>query len=181
MLRLWTEPIILVLIIINAVILTIQAAFPLTLSTSNGTSIPPRIKGYFHSWEDYTLFVLFVIFTLEAFAHICVSGFLFDPEVSIGSFFCSPFQCKSNHFPPAPSAGSTMTLGHSGSLSPKLLSMGVPPSRSLAPLVEVAKVLADTNLCAKGLNELWYWLCNWAIPGVLNRDPFALLVRFEYF
>ncbi|KAG6899490.1 hypothetical protein C0993_009751 [Termitomyces sp. T159_Od127] len=52
----WTEPIILVLIIINAVVLTIQAALPLTLSKSDGTVVPPRIKGYFHSWEDYALF-----------------------------------------------------------------------------------------------------------------------------
>ncbi|KAG5652105.1 hypothetical protein H0H81_006278 [Sphagnurus paluster] len=83
----WTEPIILVLIIVNAVVLTIQAALPLTLSTSNGTAVPPRIRGYFHSWEDYALFVLFIIFTLEAFARICVSGFLFDPEISMFSLF----------------------------------------------------------------------------------------------
>ncbi|KAH0580401.1 hypothetical protein H2248_001903 [Termitomyces sp. 'cryptogamus'] len=127
----WTEPIILVLIIINAVVLTIQAALPLTLSSSDGTSVPPRIKGYFHSWEDYTLFVLFVIFTLEAFARICVSGFLFDPEVSIGSFFRSPFQRKSDHFPPTPSAGSTTALGRSGSLSQAALNGGTSISKRL--------------------------------------------------
>lgn len=40
----------------------------------------PHIKGYFHSWDDYAIFVLFVVFTLEAFARICVSGLIFDPE-----------------------------------------------------------------------------------------------------
>ncbi|KAJ7078435.1 Ion transport protein-domain-containing protein [Mycena belliarum] len=71
----WTEPIILLLIIFNAVVLTIQSSHPLTLDNA-----PDRIVGYFHSWEDYALFVLFIIFTLEACARICVSGLLFDPE-----------------------------------------------------------------------------------------------------
>ncbi|KAF8146237.1 Ion transport protein-domain-containing protein [Mycena galopus ATCC 62051] len=71
----WTEPIILVLIILNAVLLTIQSAQSLTLAT------PPTVyKGYFRTWEDFALFVLFIIFTLEACARICVSGLLFDPE-----------------------------------------------------------------------------------------------------
>ncbi|KAF7334437.1 hypothetical protein MVEN_02273100 [Mycena venus] len=71
----WTEPIILVLIILNAVLLTIQSSRSLTLAN------PPAVyKGYFQSWEDVALFVLFIIFTLEACARICVSGLLFDPE-----------------------------------------------------------------------------------------------------
>ncbi|KAJ6472696.1 Ion transport protein-domain-containing protein [Mycena vitilis] len=73
----WTEPIILVLIILNAVLLTIQSSRSLTL-----TDPPTRYKGYFHSWEDTVLFGLFVVFTLEACARICVSGLLFDPEGS---------------------------------------------------------------------------------------------------
>ncbi|KAJ7112947.1 Ion transport protein-domain-containing protein [Mycena epipterygia] len=71
----WTEPIILLLIIFNAVVLTIQSSRSLTLSNP-----PTRVTGYFHSWEDYTLFVLFIGFTIEACARICVSGLLFDPE-----------------------------------------------------------------------------------------------------
>ncbi|KAJ6602707.1 Ion transport protein-domain-containing protein [Mycena vulgaris] len=71
----WTEPIILLLIIFNAVVLTIQSARPLTLDDA-----PARVTGYFHAWEDYALFVLFIIFTIEACARICVSGLLFDPE-----------------------------------------------------------------------------------------------------
>ncbi|KAJ7186710.1 Ion transport protein-domain-containing protein, partial [Mycena filopes] len=73
----WTEPIILLLIILNAVLLTIQAARPLTLADP-----PAVVKGYFHAWEDTALFILFILFTLEAFARILVSGFLFDPEAA---------------------------------------------------------------------------------------------------
>ncbi|KAF9530724.1 Ion transport protein-domain-containing protein [Crepidotus variabilis] len=87
-----TEPLILLLIILNAVVLTIQAFPVLVLPSSldGQTPLPPRIHGYFHSWEDYVLFVLFNIFTVEALARICVTGFLFDPEVSIFSLFAQP-------------------------------------------------------------------------------------------
>lgn len=51
------------LIIVNAVILTLQSSPRLTLPTSDGRSFPPMVKGYFHTWEDYALFVLFIIFT----------------------------------------------------------------------------------------------------------------------
>ncbi|KAJ6452267.1 Ion transport protein-domain-containing protein [Mycena sanguinolenta] len=71
----WTEPIILVLIILNAILLTIQSSRSLTL-----TDPPTVYKGYFHAWEDFALFILFVVFTLEACARICVSGLLLDPE-----------------------------------------------------------------------------------------------------
>jgi hypothetical protein len=50
-----TEPFILGLIILNAVVLIIQAAPAL---------FEPRVDdGYFRSWEDAVLLVLFVIFT----------------------------------------------------------------------------------------------------------------------
>ncbi|KAJ6570981.1 Ion transport protein-domain-containing protein [Mycena vulgaris] len=71
----WTEPIILLLIIFNAVVLTIQSSHSLTLDDP-----PALVTGYFHAWEDYALFVLFIIFSIEACARICVSGLLFDPE-----------------------------------------------------------------------------------------------------
>lgn len=58
-----TEPFILILIILNAIILTIQAFPSLTLPTANGPTLPPKIKGYFHTWEDYALFALFIVFT----------------------------------------------------------------------------------------------------------------------
>ncbi|KAE9397917.1 hypothetical protein BT96DRAFT_1020456 [Gymnopus androsaceus JB14] len=112
----WTEPIILLLIIVNAVVLTLQAATPETLpgGAADGDASPPAIKGYFHAWEDYALFVLFIIFTLEAFARICVSGFLFDPEIPTSSFFTAPFTTTN----PIPSQSSDLprqlTLSTSG-------------------------------------------------------------------
>ncbi|KAI0050088.1 hypothetical protein FA95DRAFT_1487881 [Auriscalpium vulgare] len=85
----WTEPFILCLIIFNAVVLTINASRTLTLPSAD--TPPLRVQGYFHVWEDYALFVLFVLFTLESFARICVSGLILDPEVPISSVFSSPF------------------------------------------------------------------------------------------
>ncbi|GLB42802.1 putative calcium channel [Lyophyllum shimeji] len=120
----WTEPVILVLIIINAVVLTSQAAPSLTLSTSDGTAVPPRIKGYFHAWEDYVLFALFILFTLEAFARICVSGFLFDPEIPVPSLFRSPLKNQSDPYPPTPSGAPNSALSRSGSLSQVTLQRG---------------------------------------------------------
>lgn len=69
----WTEPCILALIVANIVVLTIQAA--------PSTYIYPvyRGPGYFHTWEDYALFVLFSIFTVEMAMRVVVSGFIFDP------------------------------------------------------------------------------------------------------
>ena len=46
------------LIIVNAVVLTIQAARNINLD-----SAPVHISGYFHRWEDYALFSLFILFT----------------------------------------------------------------------------------------------------------------------
>ncbi|WWD18487.1 hypothetical protein CI109_102939 [Kwoniella shandongensis] len=71
----WTEPAILVLIIANVVILSIQSASPLNDPRSN--------DGYFQSWEDTALLVLFIIFTLEMFARIVVTGLILDPDTSL--------------------------------------------------------------------------------------------------
>jgi hypothetical protein len=59
----FTEPMILILIIINAAILTVQAFPSITLPTANGPTLPPKVQGYFHAWEDYVLFGLFIVFT----------------------------------------------------------------------------------------------------------------------
>ncbi|THH14934.1 hypothetical protein EW146_g5467 [Bondarzewia mesenterica] len=112
----WTEPAILCLIIFNAVILTIQASHSLTLSDPNAA--PPPVKGYFHAWEDYALFVLFVFFrtfmrySLEAFARICVTGFILDPDVPISTLFTSPFATPDAMLDAVPS-----TLTRQGSLT----------------------------------------------------------------
>lgn len=111
----WTEPVILLLIVLNAVVLTIQAFPSLTLPTANGPTLPPHIQGYFHTWEDYALFALFVVFTLEAIARICVTGFLFDPEISVFSLFSSPYSLQSEPYPPNP--GPTSGVGRQTSLT----------------------------------------------------------------
>ncbi|KAL0066269.1 calcium channel protein [Marasmius tenuissimus] len=90
----WTEPTILLLIIINAVVLTVQGARNLVLSDPD--DVPEPVKGYFHTWEDWVLFGLFVLFTIEAFARICVSGFLFDPDVPASTFFTAPFSSQAD-------------------------------------------------------------------------------------
>lgn len=66
----WTEPVILLLIIANAVILIIQSHISEALDSNQN---PPQITGYFHQWEDYALFGLFCFFT-------CVSCFNLDGE-----------------------------------------------------------------------------------------------------
>ncbi|WWC62542.1 uncharacterized protein I303_105138 [Kwoniella dejecticola CBS 10117] len=78
----WTEPAILILIITNVVVLAIQSAPALN---------EPRVDdGYFQTWADYALLVLFCIFTLEMFARIVVTGFLLDPDRSLRDFLFSP-------------------------------------------------------------------------------------------
>lgn len=75
----FAEPVILLLIIANVVVLTIQAA-P-TLNT------PRPDDGYFQSWEDYALLGLFITFTLEMSARIIVTGLILDPETSSRQFW----------------------------------------------------------------------------------------------
>ena len=61
----WTEPLILCSILLYAVVLTIQASRTLVLSGPGAT--PPHVKGFFHSWEDYIIFALFVFFRNVSF------------------------------------------------------------------------------------------------------------------
>ncbi|OCH86932.1 hypothetical protein OBBRIDRAFT_890152 [Obba rivulosa] len=111
----WTEPIILLLIIVNAVALTLQASRSAALP-ADGSENPPQITGYFHAWEDYVLFIIFCLFTLEAFARICVSGFLLDPEVPVSTVWTA---FSSTRDPLAPAAAATeqnASLSRHGSL-----------------------------------------------------------------
>ena len=63
---------------VDIVVLTIQSA-------SNALNHPrPQGAGYFHTWEDAVLFILFVFFSIEFGARILVSGLVFDPIVSAG-------------------------------------------------------------------------------------------------
>ncbi|PFH47046.1 hypothetical protein AMATHDRAFT_77384 [Amanita thiersii Skay4041] len=109
----WTEPFILLLIAINALVLTFQASRSVTVSDSG----PLRIKGYLHTWEDYVLFLLFIIYTLEALARICVSGFLFDPEIHMSSMFSSSFYQTAEPFPVTPISAGPSSITRQPSLS----------------------------------------------------------------
>ncbi|KAI0698022.1 Ion transport protein-domain-containing protein [Cytidiella melzeri] len=80
----WTEPIILLLILFNSVVLTVQAARNIA-PPNDGP--PVQYSGFFHGWEDYALLSLFIIFTLEMFARIAVCGLLLDPDVPVSSLF----------------------------------------------------------------------------------------------
>ncbi|KAH9939624.1 Ion transport protein-domain-containing protein [Epithele typhae] len=112
----WTEPIILLLIIVNAVVLTIQASRNHALPEDFKDDRPPPLTGYFHRWEDYALFGLFCLFTLESFARICVSGFLLDPEVPVSTFFSSPFASYPDiHRPPNTAVEASFNLNRTPS------------------------------------------------------------------
>ncbi|KAI5121745.1 hypothetical protein M0805_009034 [Coniferiporia weirii] len=104
----WTEPVILLLILFNAIVLTVQAARSFTLpdaTDDDQNPLPAPVRGYFHTWEDYTLFALFIIFTLEAFARIVTSGFLLDPEVPVSALHRNMFAGLSHVAPLQPYAG----------------------------------------------------------------------------
>ncbi|KAF8337378.1 Ion transport protein-domain-containing protein [Cantharellus anzutake] len=74
----WTEPIIFCLIIFHAIVLIAQSSNAIC---SVQTSAPcPRPNGYFNNWADYTLFILFVFYSLESFARIVISGLFVDPD-----------------------------------------------------------------------------------------------------
>ncbi|KAF9647780.1 hypothetical protein BDM02DRAFT_3187683 [Thelephora ganbajun] len=103
----WTEPVILLLISLHLVVLSIQSAHSLTLA--NPDAKPLQVRGYFHQWEDYALFALFIFFTTECFARICVSGLVLDPEVPF-SIFTSQFKPSEDEpIPGAVTPGLTRT------------------------------------------------------------------------
>lgn len=82
----WTERSILLLIIFNAIVLTMQSTCLFTSDNTINVS-----SGCTGRWEDFALFVTFIVYTLEAFARICVSGFLLDPEIRVFSIFSQSF------------------------------------------------------------------------------------------
>ncbi|GAA6010255.1 hypothetical protein JCM11491_005413 [Sporobolomyces phaffii] len=68
----WTEPIILLLIVFSVVVQTIQSSY-------NVHKSPRPASGFFHSWEDYALFVIFICFSVEIVARIVVTGLILNP------------------------------------------------------------------------------------------------------
>jgi hypothetical protein len=71
----YTESCVLVLLVVHVGVL---------LSQSASTLEAPRIDdGYFDSWEDTALLVIFVLYTLEALARIITTGLIFDPKMTV--------------------------------------------------------------------------------------------------
>ncbi|KAK3383891.1 Ion transport protein-domain-containing protein [Lasiosphaeria ovina] len=70
----WTEPFILVLIILQAVLLAVEAAPDVFVE---GNARPPRWGS---TRIDWAIFGLFVVFTLELVARIIVSGFVVNAD-----------------------------------------------------------------------------------------------------
>lgn len=62
----------------NAAVLTVQSIRHVFLSIPDGAK-------YFQSWEDYIIFGLFCVYTIEALCRVIVSGLLIDPEVPFSS------------------------------------------------------------------------------------------------
>ncbi|GAA5899990.1 hypothetical protein JCM8208_005559 [Rhodotorula glutinis] len=68
----WTEPVILVIIILQVVVQTIQAS-------PDVYEHPRPTKGYFHAWEDWVLFACFCLYTVELVGRIVVTGLVINP------------------------------------------------------------------------------------------------------
>lgn len=68
----WTEPVILVLIVIQTILLAIDS--------SSNPPLGHDIKSWQPSWLHIFLLVLFVLYTLEICARCIVSGFIKNPE-----------------------------------------------------------------------------------------------------
>ncbi|KAG0695689.1 Ion transport protein-domain-containing protein [Suillus ampliporus] len=136
----WTEPLILCLIILNACVLISQASHTHLLPSDQ--PMPTPQQGFFHIWEDYVLFGLFVLFTFEAVARICVSGFLLDPEVPISALFVSSTSPMSSESPPRIGSSASGSLSRGLSLRPFYDRLSRPfklsaatPSRSMHNIV----------------------------------------------
>jgi len=73
----WTEPFILILIVLQAILLAVEAAPNVG---SPGNERPAR---WGTTWIDFAILVLFIVFTAETIARIIVSGFIMNaPEYS---------------------------------------------------------------------------------------------------
>ncbi|CAN8099067.1 unnamed protein product [Discula destructiva] len=68
----WTEPLILILIVLQTILLCVEAA-PNVFDNPDG-----RPARWGNTTIDWTLFVLFVIYTVEIIARIIVSGFILN-------------------------------------------------------------------------------------------------------
>ncbi|KAM0723123.1 hypothetical protein Q7P37_001323 [Cladosporium fusiforme] len=69
-----TEPFILLLIVVQTIILAIDSAGDIEDPRSER---PTKWGG---QWTDYTLFAIFIVYTIETIMKIIVSGFIFNPS-----------------------------------------------------------------------------------------------------
>ena len=69
-----TEPLILLLIIIQTVVLAIDSAGDIS------DPLQERRESWGGHWTDYTLFVIFIVYTIETIMKIIVSGLVFNPS-----------------------------------------------------------------------------------------------------
>lgn len=115
----WTEPLILLSILLSVVILTIQSA-------PSVYDHPRPSSGYFHTWEDYALFALFALFTVEILARIVVTGLVINP-------FQSPSPSTASTTTPSGTFKNAGSTSHSG-LSSSLRSPLASPSKGYPPL-----------------------------------------------
>ncbi|KAG8926488.1 calcium channel protein, partial [Tulasnella sp. 417] len=105
----WTEPVILLLVMFNAVVLAIQA--------HRSVFDAGRAGVFFKTWEDYALFTLFIIFTFEAFARMLVTGLVLDPTIPWSNYqlvlqnFKATSSTVHSHLVPRPSDATAITDG----------------------------------------------------------------------
>jgi len=69
-----TEPLILLLIIVQTVILAIDSAGDIS------NPLQERRETWGGHWTDFTLFAIFIVYTIETIMKIIVSGFYFNPS-----------------------------------------------------------------------------------------------------
>ena len=69
----WTEPLILLLIVVQTILLAVDAAKNVYLPGNE------RPKNWGGSKIDFAMLALFILFTLEIAARVIVSGFVFNP------------------------------------------------------------------------------------------------------
>lgn len=72
------EPAILILILLQTILLAVDASEDIFDEESNFPGYNPRQFG--HSWIDYAILGLFCIYTAEIIIHVIVSGFVLNPQ-----------------------------------------------------------------------------------------------------
>ncbi|KAM0754891.1 hypothetical protein T439DRAFT_283840 [Meredithblackwellia eburnea MCA 4105] len=117
-----TEPLILVGILLSTIVMTIQSS-----PNVNEHPRPTANQGYFNTWEDWALFVLFICFSIEILLRIIVMGLVFNPPDPNGTTQTRS-RWKSSPVPPPPT--STMADAALGRSTGTATGSGYPPAAS---------------------------------------------------